>query len=49
MDEDKVDRLADQLSEWFDWAEREHGEEYVYISGDLIPALAKFIVIMQEV
>jgi hypothetical protein len=41
-------RIAQHISAWLEWAEANHGEEFAYISDDLVQDLANYIVIMEE-
>jgi hypothetical protein len=40
--------IAKHISEWLEWAEANHGEEFAYISDDLVQDLANYLVIMEE-
>lgn len=41
-------KLADYISEWLMWVEESYGEEFAYISSDLVDDLARYLVLKEE-
>ena len=44
----KAAAIAGHIEDWLAWAEESHGEEFAYISEELVQDLANYLVIMEE-